>query len=132
MAENPPVPASFRVWFLAAAVYNLVWGGLVSLFPLAPFRLLGMAPPNYPALFACIGMMVLAYAPGYYLLWRDPVRYAAFAWIGLLGKTLGPLGFLISAVRGDLPWGFGWILVTNDLIWWPAFWAFALRYARRL
>jgi small multidrug resistance pump len=134
MEQAAPVtaeaPRFYRHWFMAAAVYNLLWGAMVSIWPLLPFRLLGIPDPNYPALFACIGMMVLVYAPGYYLVARDPDRYAAFAWIGLAGKTLGPLGFLIAAINGDLPWRFGLVLLTNDLIWWPVFWAFCLRYGR--
>ena len=33
---------------LAAAVYNVLWGGFVVLFPYAVFRLVGMELPNYP------------------------------------------------------------------------------------
>lgn len=131
MPSNDPL-RTYRRWFLAAALYNAFWGIGTVLFPLAIFRTLGIPPPNYPWLFQCIGMMVLVYALGYYLLAIDPERYAAFIWIGLLGKTFGPLGFLFSAVRGDLPWSFGWVVLTNDVIWWPVFWAFALRYARRI
>ena len=51
--------------------------------------------------------------------------------IGLLGKILGPLGFVWSAWGGSLPLAFGWTLLTNDLIWWPAFGLY-LRDAARL
>lgn len=78
-----------------------------------------------------IGMMVGVYAYAYYLLARDPIRYQGVVWVGLAGKMFGPLGFLVSAIRGDLPWHFGLVVLTNDLIWWPSFWAFALKYARR-
>jgi hypothetical protein len=39
----------------------------------------------------------------------------------LLDKVLGPLGFLWSAWQGTLPWSFGWINLTNDLIGWLPF-----------
>ena len=75
-------------------------------------------------------MMVGVYAYGYYLLARAPQRYAGLIWIALAGKTLGPLGFLYSFSTGALPWSFVWVCVFNDVIWWPAFWSFALRHAR--
>ncbi len=119
----------YRGWFYAAAVYNVVWGTAAVLAPEAFFRLAGMPPPNYPALFQCIGMMVLVYALGYFYIARDPERYGVFVWIGLLGKVFGPLGFVFALIKGELPLVFGWTIVFNDLIWWPAFIAFALKFA---
>jgi small multidrug resistance pump len=121
----------YRKWFYAAAIYNALWGAFVVLFPFALFDLLGIARPETAALFQVIGMMVGVYAYGYYLLARDPVRYSGMIWIGLAGKTFGPVGFLWSYMRGELPLAFGWILVFNDLIWWPVFWMFALKHARK-
>lgn len=120
----------YRPWFYAAAVYNFVWGVFVVLFPLALFRWLDMRPPESPAIFQSVGMMVGVYAYGYYLLARDPERYSGFIWIGILGKTFGPIGFFWSAFHGVLPWSFGWTILTNDLLWWPVFWRFALKHAR--
>lgn len=74
--------------------------------------------------------MVGVYAYGYYLLAREPQRYYGLIWIALAGKTLGPLGFVYSAATSALPWSFGWVCVFNDLIWWPVFWRFALKYRR--
>ena len=50
--------------------------------------------------------------------------------IGLLGKVLGPVSFIWSAGTGQLPLAFGLTILTNDLIWWPAF-ALFLRDAAR-
>jgi small multidrug resistance pump len=121
---------AFRPWFYAAAIYNAVWGGLASLFPNALFRWLGMPPINYPSMFQCIGMMVGVYAIGYWLIARDPTRFGPLVYVGLAGKILGPLGFLWAASQGRLPWSFGWVNVTNDVIWLPAFTAFALQVFR--
>jgi small multidrug resistance pump len=119
---------TYRRWFLAAAVYNVAWGVLVILAPNALFQVLGMPVPNYPSLFQAIGMMVMVYALGYWLIWKDPVRFGPFVWIGLLGKIFGPIGFFYSALRGELPWVFGLTILTNDLMWWPAFIGFARKY----
>jgi hypothetical protein len=114
----------------AAAIYNVLWGGFVVLYPELPFRWAGMPPPNYPELWQCIGMMVGVYGVAYALAARDPIRYWPIVLAGLLGKILGPIGFLHAALAGRLPWRAGWTIVTNDLIWWLPF-ALMLRAAYR-
>lgn len=115
---------------MAAAAYNLVWGVAACLFPL-PFLRLGALDPRSAPLFQAIGMIVGVYAYGYYLIARDPQRYCGLVWIGLAGKTFGPIGFVFAVRKGDLPWSFGWINLTNDVIWLPAFVLFAWKHARR-
>lgn len=121
--------AIYRRWFYAAALYNAVWGVLVVLLPRPFLDAAGLGASGAEPLAQVIGMMVGVYAYGYYLLARDPVRYARLIWIGLAGKTFGPLGFLYSLATGTLPWQFAWVLLFNDVIWWPVFWSFALRHA---
>ena len=41
--------------------------------------------------------------------------------VGLLGKVLGPIGFLWAALNKELPWQLGWTIITNDLVWWLPF-----------
>ena len=119
----------YRRWFYAAAIYNVVWGLAVVLYPATLLRLTGVNATGAVPLVQVIGMMVGVYAYGYYLLAREPRRYSGFIWIALAGKTLGPVGFVYSAATGALPWSFGWVCALNDLVWWPAFWRFALAHA---
>jgi hypothetical protein len=119
----------YRRWFYAAAIYNAVWGTAVVMFPRTLLQLAGMSAPDALPLVQVVGMMVGVYAYGYYLLAREPKRYAGLVWIGLAGKTFGPVGFLYSAAIGTLPWTFGWVCLFNDVIWWPVFWRFALAHA---
>jgi len=118
---SDPHSGLYRGVFAAAALYNVVWGVFVILFPLAPFRWAGMEPPNYPQLWQCIGMFVLVFAIGYVCLAMDPIRYAPFALIATLGKVFGPIGWLWGYLRGELPLVSGLTILTNDLIWWPFF-----------
>lgn len=120
----------YRGWFYAAAAYNLLWGATVVVYPGVLLRAAEVTTPAAAPLAQVIGMMVGVYALGYYLLARAPQRYAALIWIGLAGKTLGPLGFLYSAGTGRLPWTFAWVCLFNDVLWWPVFWSFALKHAR--
>jgi len=123
------VPPLYRRWFRAAVAYNLVWGVSVVLRPRWFLWFAGQGPTAAP-LAQGIGMMVAVFAYGYYLMARDPARYAQFIWIALAGKTFGALGYLACALAGALPWRFGWMTAMNDLIWFPAFWSFARKYGR--
>jgi small multidrug resistance pump len=118
-------------WVLrAAAAYNILFGILVVLFPMAFFRIAGLPEPNYPEIWQCVGMIVGVYGVGYWIAASDPMRHWPIVLVGFLGKVFGPIGFLQAAVAGRFPWIFGWINVTNDLIWWIPF-ALILLRARR-
>jgi hypothetical protein len=128
MTASPTAPRWMAVTLWAAAIYNLAWGALVILFPLAPFQWAGMEPPNYPQLWQCIGMIVGVYGVGYAIAARDPLRHWPIVLVGLLGKVFGPIGFVHAAWTGELPWIAGLVNITNDLIWWLPF-ALILRRA---
>jgi hypothetical protein len=116
----------WALWF--AGLYNLAWGTLVILWPHLLFDAAGMARPNYASLWQCIGMIVGVYGLGYIIAAYDPARHWPIVLVGLLGKVLGPIGFVHAALGGELPWIAGWVNVTNDLIWWIPF-ALILWYA---
>lgn len=116
---TPPDWAAPVLW--AAALYNFVWGGSVILFPNLWFEITGLEPPNYPQIWQCVGMIVGVYGLGYALAARDPFRHWPIVLVGLVGKILGPIGFLGSALQGTLPWSWGTMILTNDLIWWIPF-----------
>jgi hypothetical protein len=122
----------WMTWVLrAAAVYNIVWGVFVILFPLAIFDLAGLERPNYPEIWQCVGMIVGVYGVGYWVAARDPLTHWPIVLVGLLGKIFGPIGFLNAAAQGRFPWAFGWTILTNDLIWWAPFAIILLRASRR-
>jgi peroxiredoxin len=106
---------------LAAAAYNVLWGASVVLAPAAWFQLAGMEPPRYVELWQCIGMIVGVYGVGYAVAAASPLRHWPIVLVGFLGKLLGPIGFVVAAVSGNLPWTVGWLILTNDLIWWIPF-----------
>ncbi len=111
----------YRPWFYFAALYNLAWGTINILFPTLLFDLLGLPRPSYLPLWQVVGMFVLVYAPAYWWAGRYPERHPHLVVIGLLGKILGPIGFAWAAATGQLPPAFGVTILTNDLLWWPAF-----------
>ncbi|MBD3256946.1 hypothetical protein GF377_00840 [candidate division GN15 bacterium] len=100
-----------------AAVYNILWGTLVILFPAVWFDVVGMEPPRYLSLWQCIGMVVGVFGIGYAAAARNPLNHWPIVLVGFLGKLLGPIGFAFAVAQGELPLAFGWTVVTNDLIW---------------
>ena len=100
-------------WMYAAAGYNALWGTGVVLFA-------------HPVAWKCVGMLVAVYAPGYWLAARRP--HPELVGIGLLGKVFGPIGFAWAAATGRLPVEFGFVILANDLVWWPAFVTYLRRY----
>ena len=123
--------AGYRPWFYAAAAYNFAWGAINILLPSLYFDLVGIEPPNYAGIWQVVGMFVLVYAPAYWWAARHPARHRHLVVIGVLGKLFGPIGFVWAVASDDLPAAFGWTIITNDLIWWPAF-ALYLRDATTL
>jgi len=99
---------------VAAAVYNALWG-------------LGVVVLAGPVAWKCVGMLVACYAPGYWWASRRPLPEIVA--IGLLGKILGPIGFVWAAATGRLPLQFGIVILANDVVWWPAFVAYLGRYS---
>jgi len=120
----------YRPWLYAAAGYNLAWGAIAILWPSLFFQVLRIPQPQEFAIWQALGMMVLVFAPAYWWVARDPVGHRHLVVIALLGKVLGPLGFLWALHAHTLPLVFGLTILTNDCLWWPAFTAFLVKAAR--
>jgi hypothetical protein len=132
MIPNDPAPLArrrlHRVVFLAAGIYNIVWGAWTALDPQWLFRFAGMPSANHPQVFACLGMVIGLYGVLYLEVARRPEHGWLIAAVGLTGKILGPIGLAIELVRGTWPLAAAMICVTNDFIWWLPF-GFYLRDA---
>jgi len=132
----PSAPRFISISLRLAALYNLLWGLAGVLFPKAPLTLL-LPLHRIDTLdsitfqfWQCIGMIVGVYGIGYWIAASDSRRHWPIVLVGLLGKILGPIGFLIAGSTGDLPWTFAITIIPNDLIWWVPFGA-ALLDARK-
>ncbi|WP_020538968.1 hypothetical protein [Lewinella cohaerens] len=104
-----------------AAVYNLLWGAWVVLFPLSFFRLTGMADPIHPMIWQGMGMVIGVYGLGYWWSAANPVKHWPIVAVGFIGKIFGPIGFVFNYLNGQVPASFAYTLITNDLIWWVPF-----------
>ena len=113
--------ALHRGVFIAAALYNVLWGLYAAVDPQWLFRFAGMPPMNQPALFACLGMVIGVYGLLYAEVARRPEHGFALAAVGLLGKVLGPLGLAQLILGGEWPAATLALCLTNDFIWWVPF-----------
>lgn len=120
-AEQQSFPHWMKAALLAAAIYNLLWGAAVILWPNLLFTWAGMTLPNYPEIWQCVGMIVGVYGVGYWAASGDPVRHWPIVLVGLLGKILGPIGFAKALVEQRFSTKFLWVILTNDLMWWVPF-----------
>ena len=110
MANLGEVSRAWRWFFLAAAAYNLIIG------------LAGMITPGATVDARIVGLLVFAFGVIYYLVSRDPLRFAPTLWAGVIGKAgvvglLAPEGFvengdsLIAAILiGDMLFTLGFLV----------------------
>ena len=122
MKTNDRIPTWVTTSLKLAGWYNLVWGGLVVVFPNLFFRISGWQDrPAEPFIWQALGMVIGVYGVGYLISANNPIRHWPIILVGLLGKVLGPIGFLF-ALWQDAAWlSLIWMIVLNDLIWWPSF-----------
>ena len=110
-----------RAVFVAAGLYNILWGLYVVIDPQWLFRFARMPEENYPQVFACLGMVLGLYGILYLEVARVPERGWAIAAVGIAGKVLGPIGLARLIWSGTWPVRTGILCLTNDLIWWIPF-----------
>src|SRR5580765_4794688 len=116
----------YRMIFAAAAAYNVAFGLWAALTPLSFFAFFDLAPPAYPSIWACLGMVIGLYGVGYAYAAARLDRAAPFIAIGLLGKLLGPAGWILTVRSGEWPVRTLTLILFNDLIWWLPFSLFLL------
>jgi hypothetical protein len=109
-----------------AAIYNLAYALLLAVYPAQTFHRLNM-PETPDIIIQGLGMMVGVYGLGYWIAGSDPVKYWPLVAVGLLGKTLGPIGFAAGLIKGVFFWKSAPMFVLSDLIWWLPFWAILFR-----
>jgi small multidrug resistance pump len=120
----------YRLVFGLAAIYNIAFGLWASLRPQLFFNLLEIAPPNYPGLWQCLGMVLGLYGVLYaYAVWRLDLARPIIG-IGLAGKILGPIGWLNVVGSGEWPARTFTLIAFDDLAWWLPFALFLLEGTR--
>jgi hypothetical protein len=126
IAPAEPRAFIYRMLFALAAVYNAAFAAWAILRPRAFFTLFAMEAPRYPAIWQCLGMVVGVYGLGYAYAALRLDRAFPFIALGLLGKTLGPIGWAATVHSGEWPIRTFTLVLFNDLVWWLPFGLFLL------
>jgi hypothetical protein len=100
------------------------------LWPRAFFDVFAIDQPRYPAIWQCLGMVVGLYGLGYAYAALHLDRAAPFIAIGLLGKVLGPVGWVITVSSGQWPPRTLPLVVFDDVVWWLPFALFLIDRTR--
>ena len=105
----------------AAGVYNILWASWVVLFPEHFFELTSMKIPDQLMIWQGMGMVIGVYGLGYWWAAQNPTVHWPIVAVGFMGKVLGPVGFILNYLSGNVPFSFFYTLITNDFIWWIPF-----------
>lgn len=116
----------YRLVFAAAGAYNLAFGLWAGLWPETFFDLCRLPRPLYPAVWQCLGMVVGVYGLLYLHAARRLDQARAIIAVGLLGKVLGPAGWVLTVASGEWPLRTFPLIAFNDLVWWLPFSLFLL------
>lgn len=110
-------PKWMKFVLIAAGIYNIVWGAITVVYPEFYFEFASMQANNYPEIWQCVGMIVGVYGIGYIIAAYNPYMHWPIILVGLLGKILGPIGYLNALNKGTFTLRAGLTNITNDLIW---------------
>jgi len=128
----------FRVIFILVGVYNIAVGLWAALAPRALFDWMELGAPSHPGIWACLGMVIGLYGLIYLQVAFTDSRHRSsvvvlagrrfeydftrfLIGIGLVGKILGPIGFVLAVHNGELPLRMISLVALDDLIWWVPF-----------
>lgn len=121
MTTISPAPKWMKICLILAGIYNILWGLFTVSFPKFYFDFSGMTYTNYPEIWQCVGMIVGVYGIGYIIAAGNPYKHWPIIFVGLLGKILGPIGYINAYSAGRFTLKAGLTNITNDLIWWIPF-----------
>lgn len=90
-----------------SGLYDIVVGAFLLLAADRLASLFGVPPASPPIFSDLNGLFLLAIGAGYYLPWRDPVRYRGYLWVMGPGlKGAGAVMFVVHYVFGESPASF--------------------------
>jgi len=100
-----------------SGLYDAVVGALLLCVPDRLASLFGVPPAN-PRIFSDLnGLFLIAVGIGYYLPWRDPVRYRGYLWVmGPLLKGAGAAAFVADYFLRGSPRSFLLFAASDGLL----------------
>ncbi|MCA9009053.1 MAG: hypothetical protein KDB01_04870 [Planctomycetaceae bacterium] len=117
--RRPSAASSWkRVALCVAGLQCLLWGCFIVLWPSLSARCYGFAePPTELFLWQGMGLVIVLFGLGYVIAATDPAQHWVMILIGLLSKSLGPIGMAWSVHLGSVSRQVLYLIPINDLIW---------------
>ena len=105
----------------AATVNNVLAGIGMIVFYHEGFKMLGIPKPGLKLPIQLVGIFVLLFGVGYYLVARNPVENRNLLFLGFLSKLLGSMFGLFYVANGSMPLVFVLLLLVADIAYLPPF-----------
>ncbi len=107
-----------RITLLVAGLQCLIWGVFIIAWPERSSLAYGFTrPPTELFLWQGTGLVIMLFGIGYVIASTNPWQHWVIILIGLLSKSLGPIGMGWSVNQGDVPRRVLYLIPINDLIW---------------
>ena len=114
-----------------AGLQCLIWGVFIIVWPERSSLTYGFAqPPAEKFLWQGTGLVIVLFGIGYGIASTNPSQHWVIILIGLLSKSLGPIGMAWSVNQGDVSRRVLYLIPINDLIWLIPFGLILLRVYR--
>ena len=111
-------PCWQRIALLVAGLQCLIWGVFIIVWPERSSVAYGFAqPPAELFLWQGMGLVIVLFGIGYAIASQNPSQHWVIILIGLLSKSLGPIGMAWSVNQGDVSIRVLYLIPINDLIW---------------
>ena len=111
-------PAWERIALLVAGLQCLIWGVFIIAWPERSSLAYGFAqPPDELFLWQGMGLVIVLFGIGYAIASKNPSQHWVIILIGLLSKSLGPIGMAWSVHQGAVSSRVLYLIPINDLIW---------------
>ncbi len=103
---------------LVAGLQCLIWGVFIIVWPERSSFAYGFSqPPAELFLWQGMGSVIVLFGVGYAIASRRPSQHWVIILIGLLSKSLGPIGMAWSVHQGAVSSRVLYLIPINDLIW---------------
>lgn len=110
-----------RKVLLAAGSYHVLFAIWAICWPHLWFDWAGKDQPNHPLLWQGVGIIMGLFGIGMILASRNPIQNWMIVLFGFIKFTLGVAGFMIAYLNREIAFSALWMMVVDDLVWWPFF-----------
>lgn len=132
VSPPPPILDAWMTRLLwGAAAFNVLAGIGMILFYHEGYRALGIPKPELALPTQIVGMLVMLFGWGYWMVARDPLLNTNVLRIGWWTKALGSVLVFYHYFQGNVPWILPFGVLFADVAWLFPFWIIQQRIDAR-